>query len=209
MPASDGLPLAQLAEQRRAFIEAFRHLGANRTASETAAERLDIRLQTWTGSGIPSTKSRFKNKIALGADADCLVGTDRPEILIVRALSLTRGECQFTVTPTGAVYASEGNGWTIDSARIYVSGLSPLIDDGADILRQMRGPKGGRMFFDRNDSFLNAKNKSRFLTVVEGDEPPTVLGGAATMQVMAATGAQNICPTCFQILPVNGGCSTC
>lgn len=55
MPASDGLPLAQLAEQRRAFIEVSRPLGANRTVSETAAERLDIRLQTWTGSGIPST----------------------------------------------------------------------------------------------------------------------------------------------------------
>lgn len=209
MPASDGLPLPRVVNQRREFLDACRHLGADRAVSEAAAERLERRLQDWTGSGIASTKSRFKNKVARGADADCLIGSDPEEILIVRALSLTRGECQFTVSASGAVFASESNGWTIDRTRIFVSGLSPLIDDAADILRQMRGPNGGRMFFDRDGSFLNAQNRWRFLTVVEGDTPPTVRGGRARPAPTMSSQPYKACPTCFQVLPLTGECNFC
>lgn len=175
----------------------------------TAAERLESRLRHWGGSGVASAPTRFKNKVARGADAVCFVGADSAECLIVRALSITAGECQFTVSTSGAVYASESNGWSVDKARVYISGLSPLIDDAADILRQMRGPSGGRMFFDRENTFLNAQNRHRFLTVVEGDMPATVERGKAMGQPKGEGIKLATCPGCFQVLPATGRCDTC
>lgn len=208
MPSSEGLPLPMVSQLRTVFLDAARSYDADASTVAVATERLERRLQTWHGSGIASAKSRFKNKVARGAEADCVVGADQAETLIVRALSLTRGECQYTVTPNGAVFASEGNGWTIEGTRIYVSGLSPLIDDAADILRQMRGPNGGRMFFDRANSFLNANGRRRFLAVVDGDLAPTVRSGAAAS--LSETGARDaLCPSCFQVLPRSGICDFC
>lgn len=207
MPAFEGLPLSQLASQRGAFLDRVRHLGADRAVSESAAARLEYRLREWTGNGIASPQSRFKNKIARGEDATCIIGSDQEEILIVRALAVTRGECQYTVSTNGAVFASEASGWTIDRTRVYVSGLSPLIDDAADILRQMRGSSGGRMFFDRQNSFLNARDRRRFLTVIEGSTPPTVrTGGSRSTQTLDSPAT---CPTCYQELPLTGLCNFC
>lgn len=163
----------------------------------------------WTGSGIASASTRFKNKVARGSDAACFVGSDEAETLIVRALSVTEGECQFTVGVNGSVYASDANGWTIDKTRIFISGLSPLVDDAADILRQMRGPSGGRMFFDRDNAFLNGLNRHRFLTIVIGDAPATVEHGAVSMTSSARDPSLRTCPTCFQVLPLSGQCDTC
>lgn len=209
MPASEGLPLTQVSQLRTVFLDAAKSYGVDSPTVAVAVERLGHRLMTWHGSGIASAKSRFKNKVARGTEADCAVGADQAEILIVRALSLTRGECQFTVTPNGAVFASDGNGWTIDRERVFVSGLSPLIDDAADILRQMRGPNGGRMFFDREDSFLNAHGRRRFLRVVDGDLTPTVRSGGAPRRSESANQPDTTCPTCFQVLPRSGVCDFC
>jgi len=208
MPASEGLPLTQLVEERRQIMSRLGRLSDDRELCEAAAQRLESRLQSWRGSGIARASTRFKNKVAQGVDAICRVGADRAEILIVRALSITTGECQFTVSMNG-VFASDSNGWTIDKTRIYVSGLSPLIDDAADILRQMRGPQGGRMFFDREDSFLNARNRHRFLTVDDEATPPTVLHGASRVAQTARSKTFPTCTTCFQILPATGQCDFC
>ena len=209
MPASEGLPLTQLVAERKQIMGRLGQLSDDREVCEAAAQRLESRLRFWSGSGLATASTRFKNKVARGADAVCSVGADRAEVLIVRALSITTGECQFTVSMNGAVFASDSNGWTIDKTRVYVSGLCPLIDDAADILRQMRGPQGGRMFFDRGNSFLNARDRHPFLTVVEGDMAATVQRGASSVTEMDRPKAPLICPTCFQILPMAGQCDFC
>lgn len=207
MPSASGLPLTTLHAARDRFLRRIDVLPGSHYVRSEATRRLQSRLGTWQGTQLVLGTSRFKNKITRGISADCLVGADEAETLIVRALSITRGECQFTVALNGVVFATENNGHTIDKVRVYVSGLSPLIDDAAYILNQMRDGGGGRMFFTRESQFMNANDKRTFLTIVPGNAPPIVRGSATP--VVTPPTEEIACPTCFQILPRSGICGTC
>lgn len=174
MPSSLGLPLPVRDTIRDDFLRRVSRVHGTTYARREATRRLEQRLSTWYGVELASGKSRFKNKVKSGVFADCRVGGDEAEKLIVRALSNTQPDCQFTVTPAGVAYATHNNGWTIKKSRVFVSGLSPLIDDAADILNQMRGKEGGRIFFTRDDMFITARSRLAFLTVVTGDADPEV-----------------------------------
>lgn len=175
MPASSGLPLTQVVTLREEMLRRVDRAAGTPQGQREAMERLEARLAAWYGAQMPNVGSRFKNKIARGRLAECTVGSDEAERIIVRVLAMTRGDAQFTVSPSGACFATENNGWTKDKERIYISGLSPLIDDAAYILNQMRRNTGGRMFFTRSDEFLDALSRRAFLTLVPGDAPPVVL----------------------------------
>lgn len=178
-----------------------------------AAQRLESRLSTWYGVQLAPESPRFKKKVARGAIADCVVAADEAEQIIVRALAITSGDVQFTVIPKGSTYATENNGQTRDKIRVFISGLSPLVDDASYILNQMRDARGGRMFFLRNGQFINAKDRRPFLTVVTGGSlqvvsiptSPTASNNTGGQGCAAASP----CPTCFQVLPLTGVCDNC
>lgn len=207
MTASSGLALPVLTQVRERFVRNLNHVAATPEGRAEARERLTKRLAGWQGMQTASGKSRFKNKISRGAAADCSVGADEAETIIVRALSLTRRSAQFTISPNGAVFATEQNGWTIDGQRIYVSGLSPLIDDAADILQQMRDRSGGRMYFTDQNEFIRADSKLSFLRVLPDSSPAIIRAGGLT--AAAPQKNQAVCPTCFQYLSATGTCGTC
>lgn len=207
MTTKFGLSLPTLNAARNHFLRRVDTLPGNRVVREEATRRLRDRLALWQGAQISSGRGRFKNKIARGQEADCVVGADEAEILIVRAIAVTNGDSQFTMSPNGAVFSTDGNGWTINQERIYISGLSLLVDDAADILQQMRNSEGGRMFFTRDAKFINAPTKRAFLSVTDGDSPPFIRSRSRTEAGTASI--DSMCPECFQVLPASGVCGYC
>lgn len=144
-----------------------------------AAHRLEQRLGSWSWRDDAPVESRFKRKLARGVQAECVVGSDEEERIIAHALAITAGDGQFTVTPGGAVYATQNNGWTKNKVRIFISGLCPLIDDAADIVDQMTRGKGGRFFLTKEDAFIDAKDRRIFLRISSGEADPEVLKGSS------------------------------
>ena len=138
---------------------------------------------------------------------DCVAGYDEAELIIARAIAITNGEAQFTVSPDGTTYATENNGHTREFIRVPVGGLSPLIDDASYILNQIRDRAGGRMFFTRASKFLDARSRRTFLTVISDTSVMEVRDNASEPGCDSATAA--VCPTCFQLLPLSGVCGTC
>lgn len=164
---------------RREFIDRIEKTRSARPFTRReAASRLERRLGSWDWRNDAPAESRFKNKVARGIRAECVVGCSEEERIIARALAITQGDGQFTVTASGAVYATQSNGWTKDKVRIFVSGLSPLIDAAADIIDQMTDGKGGRFFFTQDDTFIDAKDRLIFLRVLPDDSGPEVLSGS-------------------------------
>lgn len=140
-----------------------------------AARRLERRLGSWDWRNDAPVESRLKNKVARGVRAKRVVGCDEEERVIAHALAITHGDGQFTVLPNGAVCATQSNGWTKEKVRIFISGLSPLIDEAADIINQMTDGKGGRFFFTQDDTFIDAKDRLVFLSVIpDASEPETL-----------------------------------
>ncbi|MEW1962955.1 hypothetical protein AB0269_10910 [Microbacterium sp. NPDC077644] len=156
---------------------------------------------------------RFKNKVARGTVADCVMTADEAEQIIVRALAITSGDAQFTIVPNGSTFATENNGQTRDKARVHISGLSPLVDDASYILNQMRRATGGRMFFLRNGQFINAKDRRPFLTVLAGSSLEVISISTSPTASSRPEGESRAipttCPNCFQVLPLTGVCDSC
>lgn len=174
MIGESGLPLATLKSLREQMLQRVSKMHGDLQSRDEATSRLEARLEAWQGAALPTDRTRFKSKIVSGKRALCIVSSDEAERIIVRALSVTSVDAQFTVSPNGACYATENNGWTIEKLRVYISGLSPLVDDASYILNQMRNGAGGRMFFSRSDQFSDARDRRAFLIVVPGDAPPII-----------------------------------
>lgn len=130
-----------------------------------AADELNRRLTHWAGDSLPH-QSRFKDKIPRGGDRSITIRADAIELPIIRAISMTvsQGASQFGVSPNGAVFTADANGWTI-GRRVDVTGLSPVLDEVADIFNQIRGGTGGR-FYESDDKFFNADGRRTFVKVV-------------------------------------------
>jgi hypothetical protein len=133
-----------------------------------AVVELKGRLQHWNGDYLPRP-SRFKNKKAIDRGHHLVVPADPVELVIVRAVAMTEGAAQFGVSPNGAIFTAEGDGWTIRGARVDVTRLSWLLDEAADILQQIRHGRGGR-FYERDGRFFLADDKTTILEVVDAPE---------------------------------------
>ena len=57
-----------------------------------AASRLERRLGSWVWHNDAPVESWFKNRVARGVRAECIVGCDEEERIIAHALAITRGD---------------------------------------------------------------------------------------------------------------------
>lgn len=92
---------------------------------ESALARINVRLAEHGGGWgqVVARRNRRRPDVALSA---CEVMThDEVEGIIVASLSLTSPVLQFSVTPTGAVFAGASHGYHQEHGRFYVSGMSP------------------------------------------------------------------------------------
>jgi hypothetical protein len=83
------------------------------------------------------------------------------EQLIMRVLSLTSPARQYGVSKNMLVFTTSANGWSRDAERVWLAGLSPLIDDVGQFYAEWRraedGHLGGR-FFERDGIVFDATN---------------------------------------------------
>ena len=111
---------------------------------------LKRRLETWWGGSLPPL-SRFSDKpprklpVALTADPE--------ELPIVRALAAGDRLPTFGVTSAGAVFTTDDGAWHADSRAVFITGLSPLLDELTDIFHHATGDEGGR-FYDSQSASL-------------------------------------------------------
>ncbi|WP_394194966.1 hypothetical protein [Microbacterium foliorum] len=150
---------------RSEFLRRIETVSGTRYDRAEASRRLKGRLDAWEGAHLPSETGRSKHKVPLGATVLVESEEDDAELMILRVIASTRGDAQFTVSPNGAVFSTMSNGWTINKGRICVSGLSPLLDDAADLLNRIRNGSGGRMFFTEASIFMDASTRKGFLRV--------------------------------------------
>lgn len=141
--------------------------GVDEALQSRAAVELERRLLHWHGDYLPRA-SRFKNKHGIDRGAHLVVPADPVELVIVRAVAMTKGAAQFGVSPNGAIFTAEGDGWTIRGPRVDVTRVSWLLDEAADILQTIRRGRGGR-FYERNGRFFLADGRTTILEAV--DEP--------------------------------------
>lgn len=133
---------------------------------EKAAPELERRLRRTGLSLPPRTRSR-RDKWPI--DPGPLVRTREAhpiDMMIVRALSRTWGAAQFGCSPNGDVFTADTDGYSLYSGRRDdVTGISPLLDEAADIFNSLRKGRGGR-FYERDGCFFDADNGAIFLKVV-------------------------------------------
>lgn len=147
VPSTRALTQDQHRELLRRQIPAARR-GAAPDDVEVALQRIDGRIARgrWTGRGRyeravtrrrPGSRTGFRVR-----DIRC----DEPELVIVRLLSLTLPELQFSVTPDGYAFTGRRRGYHEEDNRVYVSALSPVIDAAADAALDATGGAGGRIY---------------------------------------------------------------
>jgi hypothetical protein len=87
------------------------------------------------------------------------------DMMILRALSRTWGAAQFGCSPNGDVFTADTDGYSLYSGRRDdVTGISPLLDEAADIFNSLRRGRGGR-FYERDGCFFDADDRTTFLCV--------------------------------------------
>jgi hypothetical protein len=159
--------MAQQLEDCRSEI--LRHIDSQSATADLrqrAKAELIIRLRGWYGDFVPLPSQFKKSKFPIAQADPIPVPADPIELLIVRAVSMTFPAAQFGVSPNGEVFTAYGNGWTMNGPRFYVTRLSWLLDEAADVFNHRRGGRGGR-FYERDGSFFMADGKATFLRVVE------------------------------------------
>ncbi len=171
-----GLSPEQIANISRASQRRMAKQHASPALRERAAMELTVRLAHWYGDFLPQ-QGRLKDKRPITRDSPAIIRADPAELLIVRAIAMTSipGAAQFGVSTDGSVFTTDALGWSLHSGRRYdVTGLSPLLDEAADIYNVRRGGIGGR-FYERDGSFFMADGRTTFLEVLEV-EPDGVKG---------------------------------
>lgn len=144
--------LSKIDEDRARIKEMFAALSyRDRVYSATdirkARDRINRRLDSsWTGMwGTP--QHRFKRVEPSGRLRGApVLDVDPVELLIIRELAATSPAAQFGATPTGTVFTASTFGKSKEHERLYLSGLSPLLDTVAEIFNTQRSGEGGRFF---------------------------------------------------------------
>jgi hypothetical protein len=134
-------------------------------AKRRVIRRLD---NGWMGSG---TRIDLRRKYHFPVDRSSSVAVmtvDQIELLIMRTLALTSPAHQYAVSKSLHVFATAVNGYSKDDERVWMSGLSPLVDDVgqfyADWRRQLDGHIGGR-FFERDGHVFDGPGRTKLLTL--------------------------------------------
>lgn len=94
------------------------------------------------------------------------IDVDPIELRIMRALAATHPKGQFAVAKTGAIFTAMTKGFSRERDRIYLTGLSPLIDAIGAFVYEFREETdigiGGR-FFEIDGWILDARTDARIL----------------------------------------------
>lgn len=115
-----------------------------------ARRRILLRAATsdFQAGALVQRRSRWRNLSGRVADTVQTIEADSAEQLIVPLLALIRPDAQFSVTPrsTNRVFACHKGGYhrTVEE-RVYVTGLSDVLDTVSDIVQAHRLGVGGRI----------------------------------------------------------------
>ncbi len=114
----------------------------------------------------PRTRSRTYKWPYARAETKFRAKAHPCEVMIVRAIARTWGAAQFGCSPNGSVFTADTDGYSYPDGgrRNPVTGLSPLLDEVADIFNSewRRNGTGGR-FYERNGQFFDAEDGAIFL----------------------------------------------
>jgi hypothetical protein len=78
-----------------------------------------------------------------------VIEADSEELIILHALAGTGDARQYGVTPRGEVYPSQNHGYLRESdGRLYVQGISPLIEELGAVFTAFRSNEGGRFYLE-------------------------------------------------------------
>jgi len=93
---------------------------------------------------------RYRKERDVFVDSDLpTIRTQVEEIIILHALAGTGQARQYGVTPRGEVFPSQSFGYLReDDGRLYVNGLSPLIDEIGARFTRFRRHAGGRFYVE-------------------------------------------------------------
>ncbi len=133
---------------------------------EDAARQLERRLRRTSLPLPPRTRSR-RDKWPHDPEPYVPMRQAHPvDIMIARALSRTWGAAQFGCSPKGNVFTADTDGWSLpkEDRRDDVTGISPLLEEAADIFNSLRRGRGGR-FYERDGCFFDADDRSTFFCV--------------------------------------------
>lgn len=112
-----------------------------------ATVELQKRLDDWLGNALPPL-SRFADVDPRTVALPVRVTAHPLELLIVRALGAGKDIGEFDVSPAGVPYVVDPE----NGQRVFLSGLSPLLDEATDIFRCCY-PDGGE-FSEHNGHFI-------------------------------------------------------
>lgn len=135
-----------------------------------ALAELRTRLEIWSGeegSCVGLDRDRGSTTMPI------YISADRMELPIVRAISADRWRPSFGVTEHGAVHVTHDGNWLDGSLAVFVTGLSPLLDQVAVAFLSSVNPSGGR-FFEHDGGFAVYPNEGRTRTFA-CVEPPGLL----------------------------------
>ena len=135
---------------------------------QRAVADLAPRLDTWWGGSLPPL-SRFSDSPP--AKMPTALPADPVELLIVRAISSTVGVAMFGVTADGAVFTTDNGAWDEDSRALFVTNLSPLLDEATDIFHHLTGAAGGR-FIEHDGRFFTASLDDFKTATIVAQAPP-------------------------------------
>lgn len=132
-------------DDRLPRLEASR--GFSRDVLEQALSRLDERLKSgpWNREDYRKIRRRYRATPRSDGDAP-IIECDSVELALVRILAQTYPYNQFSVTPAGDVFVGSQLGYHRESGRLYVTTLSPILDEAADLLLASSLGEGGRFY---------------------------------------------------------------
>jgi hypothetical protein len=153
----DRIPFARLASERKRMMRGLlaRRL-SDRALHDRAISVLRNRLSHWWGSALPAL-SQFAENPPTG-QPPVPVWADPVELLVVRAIAATEGIACFGVEPGGAVFTEDSGAVGGEAFRVYITGLSPLLDAVGDIFNHVAGGVGGD-FCERDGQFFTADGR--------------------------------------------------
>lgn len=113
---------------------------------EVARARLELRLKSdhWTPRETPGSRVIHRSRVTLAGEVT--IHHDLSEWFLLHSLALTHPAQQFSVTPDARVFAGYRNGNHREHDRLYVTGLSHVLDEAAILMHAATQGRGGRIY---------------------------------------------------------------
>lgn len=134
--------------------------GFDSVTPDRALSRLEERLRIgpWNRERYRKLRRRYRARPSDDGTAPTLV-CEVVEIAVIRIVAQKYPYNQFAVTPAGDVFVGYQMGYHSEAARLYVTTLSPILDEAADLLLARSLGEGGRFYVHR-DVIERATDKS-------------------------------------------------